>query len=1572
MSISAGIIVFEGKFLPEVVRQGRKYLPVDAVVAVMFPRVPRHVDPIDIFRELAGVQLHRATWSETRVLQSIEGVSHGKPREGTSPLVLFEDLQRCYPELCRICKRYCSKVDKTREEDCRQQNMPANERDGAKSRDSENARAKRKFDNLSTVNNNSSTGETSLSTGASKAARSADLEPNAESVERECNIGVENKDTAVDIAVDTPQQSNHITNKKEDAKHKSPSNLSTLENKASPSDDVRWVVVDEVTAESESSFVLAVGSCESIDDTPSPLTEPNHSRPVSKTDSCEEDRFSDLPGKEEERPEEFTSHQTVTDVSAPLNCSPTGEALCGVGMQTYPLCTTQTGGEQKDRDDCSDPAVQDSPPGPHLSHSPKPEASVGETPGGSCQLKDSGDTGKQHVLGETPNTRADGRHLQEKTFPDPKGNTSVTKDLGPVAEPPGSFIQHTDHRGNETTSSSVTNSLPPPRRDCEESQKPVVVAHLHSKADKAEASTDSSTDSGRDSQPAGTDARQVQRDRNLWSSLEMLDVCCRTGDHQGRSVSSGPEDEGRTVRGNFATLLRNNGVTLPDVSPPRSSGEIPRGCETVSADAGGRLVKEERCMTDLQVPKKETRNMATTAEREDKGTASDATASSEMTGNGERYGLTINRPVSSLELKHDENKPNDCRGSCNESTDDSGGESIGLIMECVPEPTYTKARFKVPQENATKKTTEVEDCAAAKRWDIAPGSTVKGSRSPSDDQPKREVHKALPSPTETVDGPFPPAQNSSTRCTATTTQDPILTGNPILATLLVESTPRGSTPPSDASPGLNSSPPKDTCNPMSRRDVQPTTAMSVQGSVSTNPSATAHQPPANGVATSPSRNSLSRSPNKQPGAVARPTVGNGDRKAAHLGKVELNQKSVDVVQVGTAFYCRATAVSTGVPSFTSSMLKKLCPIFGVEYISVDQVRAGVMSCFESLGYSQIRCLNFLGARTWRLFALLSFLETAFCKVDRKERPTTETAIRLAREAVSLKVMSNNDLVVRGHAVLIYYRSGGAYIPVKEFQRIYPRMSIDCLMETCAELNVTVALGPPAVVRAIGDTVTTLSSASPDLDDFQVVTVSLDLRDLTKLLVRLENIPETRLQRPQPSAAENPVTIQATQMNVAASTRDSSATKPKCPPPSIEKPVPTSAMKMEVMEVTSDDIAGPKLIRNTAPSVVAGSVGQGPARKATASPTVDEPANPTASTKHAGRANDSRASINPSPSNHTADMNHRESAASLEMQPLSSNTLPTHVTEADKPSKPRGVTKELLGVRVTSDGRIGTMESAAATTLVKTTESTAQSTSNGRKVIGVTTQHRPVPEPRGDTGNTAELVQATIATNTTIGVTVQHRSVPEPRGDTGNTAEPVQATVATKPTVGDIPKDTMAYPPPQDARHCQRGVVDIADQKGSAAGPENQSLCSNTLPANVPEDDKPSKPRGISKELLGVTSDGQIGTTPPATETIPVITTAAQSASNGCKTTTIGVTVQHRPVPELCGDIHNTAEPVQVTVATKSTVGDIPEDKTVYPPQQDARHCHNGVVDIPDQRVNQKGLLPVRRTSHSAVTPFLLA
>ncbi|XP_019627182.1 PREDICTED: uncharacterized protein LOC109472048 [Branchiostoma belcheri] len=761
MSISAGIIVFEGKFLPEVVRQGRKYLPVDAVVAVMFPRVPRHVDPIDIFRELAGVQLHRATWSETRMLQSIEGVSHGKPREGTSPLVLFEDLQRCYPELCRICKRYCSQVDKTREEDCGQQTMQANERDGAKSRDSEKSRAKRKFDNLSTVNN-SSTGETSLSTGASKAARSADLEPNAESMERKCKIGVENKDTAVDIAVDTPQQSNHITNKKEDAKHKSPSDLSTLENKASTSDDVRWVVVDEVTAESESSFVLAVGSCESIDDTPSPLTEPNHSLPVSKTDSCEEDRFSDLPGKEEERPEEFTSHQTVTDVSAPLNCSPTGEALCGVGMQTYPLCTAQTGGEQKDRDDCSDSAVEDSAAGPHLSHSPKPEASVGETPGGSCQLKDSGDTGKRHILGETPNTRADGRHLQEKTFPDPEGNASVTKDLGQVAEPPGSFIQHTDHRGNETTSSSVTNSLPPPRRDCEESQKPVVVAHLHSKADKADASTDSSTDSRRDSQPAGRDARQAQQDRNLWSSLEMLDVCCRTGgnieDHQGRSVSSGPEDEGRTVRGNIATLLRNNGVTLPDVSPPRSSGEIPRGCETASADAGGRLVKEERCMTDLQVPKKETRNMATTAEREDKGTASDTTASSEMTGIGERYGLPINRPVSSLELKHDENKPNDCRGSCNESTDDSGGENIGLIMECVPEPTYTKARFKVPQENATKKTTEVEDCAAAKRWDIAPGSTVKGSRSPSDDQPKREVHKVLPSPTETVDGPFPPAQ----------------------------------------------------------------------------------------------------------------------------------------------------------------------------------------------------------------------------------------------------------------------------------------------------------------------------------------------------------------------------------------------------------------------------------------------------------------------------------------------------------------------------------------------------------------------------------------------------------------------------------------------------------------------------------------------------------------------------------------------------------------------------------------------------------------------------------------------
>ncbi|XP_019627174.1 PREDICTED: uncharacterized protein LOC109472040 [Branchiostoma belcheri] len=339
--------------------------------------------------------------------------------------------------------------------------------------------------------------------------------------------------------------------------------------------------------------------------------------------------------------------------------------------------------------------------------------------------------------------------------------------------------------------------------------------------------------------------------------------------------------------------------------------------------------------------------------------------------------------------------------------------------------------------------------------------------------------------------------------------------------------------------------------------------------------------------------------------------------------------------------------------------------------------------------------------------------------------------------------------------------------------------------------------------------------------------------------------------------------------------------------------------MEVMEVTSDDIAGPKLIRNTTPSVVAGSVGQGPAREATASPTVDEPANATASTKHAGRANDSRASINPSTSNHTA--------------------------EDDKPSKPRGISKELLGV--TSDGQIGTTPPATETIPVKTTA--AQSASNGCKT-------------------------------TTIGVTVQHRPVPELCGDTHNTAEPVQVTVATKSMVGDIPEDKTVYPPQQDARHCHNGVVNIPDQrvnqKGSAASPENQSLCSNTLPARVIEADKPSEPRGVSKELLGVTSDGRIGTMPSAAETIPVKTPAAQSASNGCKTTTIRRFVCPVPEPYSYGDTGNTAELSQATVATKSTVGLTAEDMTGHPPRQDARHCQHGVVEIAERKPSASVLL----------------
>eukprot|EP00058_Branchiostoma_floridae_P024524 XP_002610014.1 hypothetical protein BRAFLDRAFT_131119 [Branchiostoma floridae] len=677
MSISAGIVIFEGKFLPEVVRNGRKYVPVDSVVDVLFPRVPSHVDPFDIFRELGGhtgVQQHIASWPETRVLQNIQGISHGKPREGTFPLVLLDDLKLCYPELCRICKRYGSKVDKAREEDGRQ-TMQAEDRDGYRNRDSKETRTKQKTD-LLTTNNHSGRGEASPSTNPLKASRIASLEQKVKSVERRCKTDVKK----VDAVVDTPhEQSNGFKNRGESSRNKSHLNPSSLKNNACYTDYKGWVVIDQVTAESECSSVLTLESGKTKNDR---HCHPADTNPVSNNACSHEEpqkgHIRDLTDQQEESPEEFTSQHT----SPRLHCPPTGVAPCSVGMHKSPLCTTPTtcGGPQE-HEESSDPAVEVCPVSPHASQNP--DASVGET-GSSCQ---NSAVKNRSVQGETPNIRADDRYLLEKISPDPKGNISVTK----VEESQGSTTYDLHDRGNQITNSSATmaSSMQSPRRELD-------LPHQHTKADKKDtsSSTNSSTVSESDIPPA----TGIQRDRNLWSSLEMLDLFA--GNIEDVGGSARPAGKGCTIDENIA--VHNNGVTPPDLSPPRSRVEISRSSEMASAHC---LHKDLSRASDLKVPEKDNVSMETTAGRRDvRGTTSSTTASVEVTGNAEKTGLdavTSHRPASRLggkdtaiatetpynQLKQVRIEPTDCKGS----TDDTEEESIGLVMECVPEPTFTKA-----------------------------------------------------------------------------------------------------------------------------------------------------------------------------------------------------------------------------------------------------------------------------------------------------------------------------------------------------------------------------------------------------------------------------------------------------------------------------------------------------------------------------------------------------------------------------------------------------------------------------------------------------------------------------------------------------------------------------------------------------------------------------------------------------------------------------------------------------------------------------------------------------------------
>ncbi|CAH1253343.1 C17orf97 [Branchiostoma lanceolatum] len=222
------------------------------------------------------------------------------------------------------------------------------------------------------------------------------------------------------------------------------------------------------------------------------------------------------------------------------------------------------------------------------------------------------------------------------------------------------------------------------------------------------------------------------------------------------------------------------------------------------------------------------------------------------------------------------------------------------------------------------------------------------------------------------------------------------------------------------------------------------------------------------------------------------------QQARHIGSIPLSTgKKVDVVQ-RNRLYVRAKSITSAVPGFTKHTLKQLCPVFGLEWLIVDTSDNAVTKCFEQISSKKLLSpmMYVRASSKLALFALLSFLEEHFCKVESKERPTAKKAVEIARKEMAKTPERSGVFYINGHSVTrvvldgqVYFSGPQVLSAVSNTQQKDDTTTSDTnsVMEIVSVFTTGIEyiLGPPAVMKVLNNT-TSAQHLTPD--DFRVFKV----------------------------------------------------------------------------------------------------------------------------------------------------------------------------------------------------------------------------------------------------------------------------------------------------------------------------------------------------------------------------------------------------------------------------------------------------------------------------------------------------
>ncbi|XP_066271673.1 uncharacterized protein [Branchiostoma lanceolatum] len=223
------------------------------------------------------------------------------------------------------------------------------------------------------------------------------------------------------------------------------------------------------------------------------------------------------------------------------------------------------------------------------------------------------------------------------------------------------------------------------------------------------------------------------------------------------------------------------------------------------------------------------------------------------------------------------------------------------------------------------------------------------------------------------------------------------------------------------------------------------------------------------------------------------------QQARHIGSIPLSTgKKVDVVQ-RNRLYVRAKSITSAVPGFTKHTLKQLCPVFGLEWLIVDTADNAVTKCFEQISSKKLLSpmMYVRASSKLALFALLSFLEEHFCKVESKERPTAKKAVEIARKEMAKTPERSGVFYINGHSVTrvvldgqVYFSGPQVLSAVSNTQQKDETTTSDTnsVMEIVSVFTTGIEyiLGPPAVMKVLDNT-TSAQHLTPD--DFRVFKVA---------------------------------------------------------------------------------------------------------------------------------------------------------------------------------------------------------------------------------------------------------------------------------------------------------------------------------------------------------------------------------------------------------------------------------------------------------------------------------------------------